>query len=244
MIWVVVPSRTDEYVDNLLRSLEVSEPGSSEFCVVADNGLSPKIATRWPCTMVQVPTPFCFATAINRAVTCIPHSSDILILNDDTTMVTDFWRMRAERLLQLKEYASYGLISFAIDGGVGNPEQRRVSVDDETPVVVEATKTICFVAVLVRRKAWDAVGQMDERFVFYGHDDDDAVHRMKLGGWKCGVTQKVVVTHGADGRAHSSSYLRYHGSEEAERMFHRNQAIYIAKWQGPPGYEKLTEPTP
>jgi GT2 family glycosyltransferase len=161
-------------------------------------------------------------------------------MNDDAAMTTNYWRMRAERLLQLREYLDYGLISFAINGGVGNPEQRQSLTTMDAPAVLEATKTLCFVAVLVRRTAWDVVGPMDERFTFYGLDDDDMCRRMHLAGWKCGVTQKIVVTHGMDGRPHSSSYLKYHSQAEADAMFHKNKQIYVDKWGGMPGQETLT----
>src|SRR3990172_425929 len=153
MIYAVIPSRTDAYLDALLSSMEVSEPGMLGYAVIADNGLSQEFKDRWKmmCTFEPTPQPFVFAQAINLAVAKIPKSADILILNDDTTMVSTFWRQRAERLLRSPDLERYGMISLAIDGGVGNPEQKRVFW--QTPDVVEATKTLCFVAVIIRRTA-------------------------------------------------------------------------------------------
>lgn len=250
MIFAIIPSRTDEYLELLLHSLKLSEPGTMDHCVVADNGLSPEFVQRWSltsrlsdlapvwrCHFEPTPQPFCFAVAINRAVEIIPKGADILILNDDAAMVSSIWRTRAERLLRDPSLERYGLISLAIDGGVGNPEQKQVFW--QTPDVVESEKTLCFVAVIIRRQAWNAVGPMDERFTAYGHDDDDYCYRLRAEGWKCGVTQRIVVTHGANGRPHSSSYMRYHGQDEMDRLFHENKQKYIEKWGGPPGHEKV-----
>lgn len=252
MIGVVVPSRTDEYLEGLLRSLDSLEGvmDAGWQCVVADNGLSAEFRQRWQrhldprCQFTQTPQPFCFAAAINGAVALLPNSADILILNDDATVVTNLWCRRSVQLLQGPEYARYGLISLAIDGGVGNPEQKHVLWSQDAPAVTETAKTLCFVAVLVRRAAWNAVGPLDERFASYGFDDDDYCRRMRLAGWLCGVTQRIVVAHGHNSAGHSSSYMRYHGQDGMDRLFHENQGRYIEKWGGPPGYERISAPTP
>lgn len=228
MISVVIPSRTDSYLEALLQSLQASEPAAFESIVVGDNGLSTEFRDRWPqVKYVPVSNPFVFARAINLAVSACTRNTDLLILNDDTTMVTSLWRQKAERLLRDPGLAEYGMISLAIDGGVGNSEQKRVY--GQVRDVVEASGTICFVAVLIRRTAWDAVGGMDEDFVAYGWDDNWTNHRMRSTGWKCGVTQRVVVTHGAGGFKHSSSFLKYYSQEEADRMFYINKKIYLDK---------------
>jgi len=107
VIGVVIASRTDEYLEGLLRSLDLPEPSRSWQCVVADNGLSAEFRERWQrrlgpwsCQFTQTPQPFCFAGAINRAVALLSDGVDILILNDDATMVSDLWYMRALRLLR------------------------------------------------------------------------------------------------------------------------------------------------
>lgn len=219
--------------------MEISQPGSSSSCLIMDSGLSPDfLESRWFSYETSAfvrkcpPGPFCFASAINTGIKNLRPGQDILVLNDDTEIVTPDWLVGLEHILK---NTKSGLISLAIEGGVGNPEQR---ADRSGALITLTTKTLCFVAMLIRHTAWSSVGPLDERFTGYGFDDDDYCRRMREAGWLTGVTQQVIVKHGAGGMPHSSSYRRYHGQEVMDRMFHENQARYIDKWGGPPSYER------
>jgi len=234
VIWFVTPSRTIEYLDALLDSMEASEPGSRQYGVVVDNGLPGGLQEEdRPPLVVSYRKPFCFATAINLGVKAAPKSADLIILNDDTTIITPQWLTTAEYILA-NASPQYGLISFAIAGGVGNPEQKARAVVQGDPLVVPTSKTLCFVATLIRRAAWNEVGGLDERYTAYGFDDDDLCRSLRDAGWLTGVTQQLVVTHGQGGFPHSSSYLRYHGQDGMHELFHKNKAIYEAKWGSTP----------
>lgn len=225
----VIPSRTDAYLQSCLNSLESSEPGSTAFVIVGDNGISAELKQRWPQVMfVTVPQPFVFARAINLMVAACPADADILVLNDDTEMVTVNWRTTIQYALTLPTHAGYGMLSLQIDGGVGNDEQK---VRGLTPTdVVDATKPVMFVAVVIPRDVWQVVGQLDERFVGYGFDDNDYTKRCWDATFKGGVMGAATVRHGKDGIPHSSSYVRYLGQAEWNRQYELNSRIFQSKY--------------
>lgn len=238
MIRAIIPSRTDAYAQLLLESMEKSERYSSQHVTFADNGLSVAFAERWY-EAIYAPTPstpFCFSQAINGAIGASPAGCDLLVLNDDAEIVTDYWKTRSERLLASPVTQDFGIISLSIDGeGVGNPQQRLRDIDrmlepEARLRVVETDRTVAFVGVLIRRKAWDAVGLLDERFVGYGFEDDDYCRRMRAAGFLVGITSRVVIKHGRDGRPHSSSFIRYNGQRRWQEMFSENQRRYYEKW--------------
>lgn len=236
MISVVIPSRTAEYLQVLFESMESSQPCSAVNCIVADNGLGSGFHVRWPQALyVQVPAlPFCFSQAVNWGVYNVkPDTSDLLILNDDTEIVTQGWLGRLIALLAEPQFAEFGLISCAVEGGVGNSDQKAVS-SPEQDKMTQTYRTLAFVAMLIRRKAWDDIGLMDERFKGYGFEDDDYCRRAVEKGWKLGVTQRVVVKHGKGGLMHSSSYLRYFGQRKWNEMSAEAAAEYKEKWDRTP----------
>lgn len=259
MISVLIPSRTDAYLEHLLTSMETSQAASASQVIVGDNGLSPELKARWAAVQfVDVPKPFVFARAINMAAQASWPGDHLLVLNDDTTIASPHWLLMLEQMLQ-NIPPEYGMISLHIDGGVGNPDQTQ-----EAPIdgVIETDKTVCFVAVLIPNAVWRTVGPLDERFIGYGMDDNDYCARVKQAGFKLGVTGAVSVKHGKrirvrqdpkDGQfypdeegeskvdlPHSSSFIRYHGSAEWNRLYQLNKDIFDAKW----GLTKNLSPVP
>jgi GT2 family glycosyltransferase len=224
----VIPSRTDAYLHACLNSLESSEPGSTRCVVVGDNGISAEMKARWPqVRFVPVPAPFVFAKAINRMVAAAPPTADILVLNDDTEMVTAKWLTTIRHVLTLPTHRPYGMLSLQIDGGVGNPEQKvRGLLPGD---VTEIATPVMFVAVIVPRVVWDAVGELDERFVGYGFDDNDYTKRIHDADFKGGVCGAATVKHGRDGVPHSSSYIKYLGQAEWSRQYELNGRIFQSK---------------
>jgi len=234
----VIPSKTDEYLEALLQSMERRQPGSADSCVVADDGLSSDLRRRWPTvSWVPLDPPFIFAKAVNRGIEVAlrRHGDgapvDILVLNDDTEMLTADWHRAARALLARPEAAGFGLVSLMIEGGVGNGDQRYRPLEGTD--VVETAQALCFVCTVIRFEALQAVGRLDEDFWGYGYDDDDYSRRVRAAGWKMGVTNAGVVRHGMAGFSHSSSYLRYLGTDAWRRLFELNRRIYRAKWDEP-----------
>ena len=234
IITCVIPSRTDEYFDACLTAMEASEEGSSASVIVADNGLSPACRERWPLVAFMDYTkrhgPFVFAKAINMCAEATGR--DLLVLNDDTRMVTPHWYTKLRVALVQEKAQPFGMLSLAIDGGVGNPEQRK----GEYPpgYILHAYHTLCFVATVVRREVIEKVGLLDERFVDYGFDDDDYCRRVVQAGWKLGVLNAVTVQHGwgPRGLPHSASYARYNTHQEWNDKTQANRRRFVEKWGG------------
>ena len=234
---VLVPSCTDDFLERLLTSMETAQRGSIGSVIVGDNGLTPAIYEKFDVreasgpVFVKIAKPFVFAKAINklaRIATEMWPGCALLVLNDDTEIVTRDWLTVSEKVMEGLKATTWGMVSFEIDGGVGNEEQK-FSPRRLAPLT-EAKRTVCFVAAMLTRNCWDRVGPLDERFSGYGFDDDDYCRRVRGLDMKCGIATGLVVKHGAAGYPHSSSYARLLGQEEWNRQYRLNARIFAAKW--------------
>lgn len=226
-ISVIIPSRTDEYCERLLQS--VQKCGDAEQIIVVDSGLSSDFRWKWApyVTFIDAVLPFNFSQAINTGVEFTLPRNDLLLINDDCEMLTPSFIEWLEHLLEHESTKDYGIISLKIkEGGVGNPEQQTVLAG--TPIQ-EATKNICFVAPLIRRAAWKQCGPMDEAYVG-SFGDDDYCWTAKKHGWKCGVTGLVSVRHGFPERSLGNSFLRYMPSAEHQQHSRNARDYFLKKW--------------
>lgn len=237
MISISIPSREDSYIRRCLDSIRKSEPELRAGSIfVGDNGVSDAVKALYApwVNFVSVPggEDFIFSRAHNMCVARMPAESDLLFLNDDTEIVTPDFLGILEGVLAAPHAQGYGLISLHIIGGVGNEEQAQLLGPWE---IRETKRAACFVGVLIRRKCWEQVGMMDERFIGYGEDDADYTHRVHIAGWKIGITGAVAVKHGMDGNQHSSSYNK-DGREDKqarvrwEQQSALNHRLFVEKW--------------
>jgi hypothetical protein len=231
VISVLVPSRTKEFLHDLFRSMENSEPGSVSCVIVGDNGLPDDFKMFWSylgVSFVPVPMPFIFSRAVNRMASVAPSANDLLVLNDDTEILSGRWLTRVDLFMQAltrkEEYKLYGLVSLQIEGRAGNPEQTRVSGD----FLRETESSICFVATLIRRHVWDELGPMDERYIGYGHDDDDYCVRVWHAGYLTGVTHAAMVKH--DKGPGVGTYAQVLIGQDWEDQFDLNAKLFSEKW--------------
>lgn len=229
MIRPIILSRTDDFLRPLLESMERNEPGSVASTIVADNGLSPLVRREWfQPIYVPVIQPFCFSKAVNLAERLTRESDAIMIVNDDTEVVTTHWQRRLD--LMLDQHRDYGVISCSIEGGAYNQQNIKNQEDPRIDLIDEPTVTLAFIAVVITRACWSAVGPMDERFTGYGFEDNDYCRRARLAGFKTGITRSVIFKHGREGKPHSSSFLKYHGQRAWNEMRMKNQLLYAEKW--------------
>ena len=161
-----------------------------------------------------------------RPLACLIEES---LLNDDAAMRTDGWETVLTRALLGSETRGYGVLSLEVDGGVGNPLQNTDPQRAPGSVTPSDAVTVAFVAALIRRAVWDSVGELDERFVGYGYEDDDYCRRTRLAGWRCGVLAGVRVIHGWEQFAHSASY-RQSGGRGYFAASELNRKLFEAKW--------------
>jgi hypothetical protein len=221
-----------------IESLEASQPGCAAQIIVADNGISEPLRRYWQTkgvNFVQTPSsPFIFSQAINMCAAIMGEGQDLLVLNDDTEMITPRWHDVAVTTLARIQLRRYGLLSFSISQkeNVGNHDQALDKNLSPNGGVKESMKTICFIAALIRRTTWDKVGPMDERFVGYGFEDNDYNARVWNAGDRVGIISAVVVKHGKPQYPFSSSFARYNSMEKLSEMFGSNEKLMREKHSG------------
>jgi hypothetical protein len=231
-LFCIIPSRTDEFLASLLTSLEKSEPGSLQHCIVVDNGLT-KRPEGGGLTFLDCPLPFVFSQAMNLGMDEAEQRSpgcDFLLLNEDVDILSPMWHSSSRRMAEISESQAFGLLSLTIATGKSpNPEQR----NPDAQLIVECSKEqtgICWIATFLRQETWREVGRMDEQFRGYGCDDSDYNQRVRQTRWKIGTTNAVSVAHGKGGLQGTSTYLRYHDTATFQAMCDANMALYKAKW--------------
>jgi hypothetical protein len=223
--------------------MERSQPGSTAFVVVGDNGISEELKRKYPqAVYIPIPKPFVFAKAVNlmanaagQYLTQIRDDNqkdyigpDLLVLNDDCEVESIHWLHMIQQALSLPTHQAYGMLSLEINGGVGNDEQKFTHQNPDG--LTEVEKPLMFVAVVIRNECWQQVGPLDERFVGYGFDDNDYNVRVKAAGFKCGVMGAARVKHGMGGYPHSSSYARIYGQAEWNRLYEMNGRLLKHKY--------------
>jgi GT2 family glycosyltransferase len=209
--------------------------------IAVDSGLSPECRTALMSSggvgVAPARLPFVFAQAVNDGVA---HAVDatmlakipldgVFVMNDDAVFCSAYPIDAMHKVLA--RAGSWGVISARIDGvgTVGNEEQEQALAPHE---IVETSRTVCFVGVLIPVAAWGRIGLMDERFVGYGHDDDDYNRRARLAGLNVGITGAFAVRHGIAGKPMHGTYGRLFTPEEHTAMYEENQRRYIDKWGG------------
>jgi hypothetical protein len=231
-LFCVIPSRTDSFLESLFASLERSEPGSLQRCIVVDNGLSHRPTGG---IFIDCPLPFVFSQAINigidEAERRVP-GCNFLLLNEDVDILTSMWHSSICRMAEMPESQAFGLLSLTVaTGGCPNPEQRNPSA--KTIVECSEQQTgITWIAPFLRQAAWREVGRMDEMFRGYGCEDTDYNQRVRQTKWKIGITNAASVAHGKGGLHCTSTYLRYNDAATFQAMCDANMALYKAKWGG------------
>jgi GT2 family glycosyltransferase len=94
---------------------------------------------------------------------------------------------------------------------------------------VREVETVCGCCSLVRKKAIEQVGLMDERYFVYG-DDPDWCYRFKKAGWKIMFTPEPRIIHyGGQTTQHKRREFRWqlHGSELIFTKIHKNWLEFI-----------------
>ena len=208
---VIIPSCSDEKVIDCVYSLAEMHPELSlDQIVVVSDGLSmptrgPIISVRWR----EGKKPFVFAEAINAGVRAAIPGSDIVILGDDV-------RFETSHGLGALSRASVGaaIVVPEVIGCCGQPAQQKGAT--------RATADwLAFICAYIPRHAWEAVGELDERFVGYGYDDVDWCRRAR-GYGELKVDHSVTVRH-----LPQSSFRSQPGWATGYR---ENRALYDAKW--------------
>lgn len=232
---VIIPSRTEEYLHQLITSLFDKEPNWQSVndwtIFVGDNGLTPAYADYLRSIGVivySVVDPFVFAKAINDGVKMSALDSDLLIMNDDAYFLTQNPLAQAMSIAKMAEDQHFGVIGIQVaTGGVGNPDQARTV---QRGTILETNVTVCFMGALIPRNVWNSVGELDESFVGYGFEDADFAIRVRRAGHKLGISSDIQIHHGLGGKEWNSTYRSVYDGVTMARMGKRARKIFDDKW--------------
>ena len=207
-------------LDSVRRTLGAHQ---AEILVVdnASSDNAEKIRVLFPAVqLIQNQTNLGFARAVNQGIQQ-GNSPYVMLLNPDTLMSDDFFSKSLEFMDQHPDVSIMGPKILDPDGSVqgsarsfptpltaifgrtslltklfpSNPFSRQniltINSDSGTIKAVDWVSGACMV---VRRKAIDVVGMMDERFFMY-FEDADWCKRMWEAGWKVIYNPGISITH-------------------------------------------------
>ncbi len=211
MTWaVVVPSRNDAAIVDFVGSLRASHPDMTpDQVVIVDDGLSEHTRSILSeVTFIEGTKPFVFARAVNMGARAEPDR-DIVIVGDDVRFLS---HDLIDRLASCSE--GVAAISPEIIGPCGQQAQHSSSTASASP-------WLAFICIYIPRRAWNAIGPLDERFVGYGFDDIDWSLRA-FGFGPLQVEHSLRVAH-----INASSFRK---SATWKDLHKQNLDIFEAKW--------------
>ena len=228
MISILVPSRTDAYIDRLIASFKASQPDWRRMTelIVADDGLSEACRQRHPEAMfVLCPIPFIFARNVNLAAESA--SGHLFILNDDTRIVSANFVGALESVVNSDVAAGYGVLGARVLRNTGNLAQTQPvpagEIHEIAPTPENLQGTLPFIAVLIPRTIWREVGRLDEQFDGYGWEDNDYAMRVREAGYRLGIFGGVSVDHERHG-----TFRVYEA--RLDEMCERSRQRFDSKW--------------
>ena len=205
---VVILSKTPANLFPCVAAVREHEPGMK--IVVVDDGLG---EIPHGVRVIGGPKPFIFARNANYGICAA--DDDVILLNDDALLRTP--RGFTVMLDELRARPEYGLCG-ATCNNVGNTNQWPQGKGFRFE-----PRMVCFVCVAIPKTTQEKVGLLDERFVYYGFDDDDYCLRVRTAGLKIGITDNCFVDH-----SHLTSTFRGHGHCDMTK----NRDIFNEKWGG------------
>ncbi len=188
---VVIPSANVSNLRKCVGSLLDREPSLLGNIIVVNDGARegwPNAPVEW----VEGIKPFVFARNCNRGL--VAACTDIFLMNDDAGLITpNGFTILASSLRGERKAQPVGVCSVAIDGFVGNPNQR---VREGWRGWQEEKGPLAFICVFIPWSTSVSVGPLDERFVGYGSEDVDYCDRVRAEGLTTGIFGGCVVKHG------------------------------------------------
>ncbi len=226
---VVILSARSANLIPCVRALLAKEPDlPPEHVLVVDDGARAGARRQLPgVTWVPGVKPFVFARNANLGIDAA-GDADVVLLNDDALLKTRRGLTRLSEAVRARP--DVGVCSAGIEGGVGNPRQRPRGRRG----IVLQDEDLAFVCVYLTRRVLERVGELDERFVGYGFEDNDFCVRARRAGFALGVWDGCVVDHGG---GLPSTFRDRRGFQA---LFDRNRKLFEEKWSEP---ERGSEPS-
>lgn len=187
---VVLSARAENLfpcVKSILDNEPSVEPGD---IIVVDDGARATAEPHLPgIRWVQGVKPFVYARNANLGIRAA--AGDVVLMNDDARLITPGGFAALAEVA--RQTPGIGLLSAAVKGAVGNPNQMVVG----GPLRFEP-RVLAFVCVLVPRTTFHRLGPLDERFVGYGYEDNDYCLAAIRAGLRLAITEECVVDHAGE----------------------------------------------
>ncbi|MCU1349049.1 MAG: hypothetical protein JWO56_2079 [Acidobacteria bacterium] len=187
---IVILSANGENLVACIESILRNEPRLDRSrIIVVDDGARELAGPRLPgIRWVSGAKPFVFARNANIGIAAA--GTDVILLNDDAQLVTPDGFTKLATLAGTRP--DVGILSAAIDGVVGNPDQL---VQPEGTLRIETAERLCFVCVYLPRTVLAQTGGLEESFTGYGYEDTDYSLRVLMEGLQLAVYDGCVVDH-------------------------------------------------
>lgn len=137
--------------------------------------------------------PFVFSKAINAGL-ILTGDKDVIILNDDAELLTPNGFDELAKASSMDP--GFGIVSAAIKGFVGNPEQKYTKNPSGYIIRPATLHTVVFICVYIHRAVINKIGPLEERLIHYGWEDNLYCLQARAAGWGLGVYDGCVVEHG------------------------------------------------
>jgi GT2 family glycosyltransferase len=220
---VVILSKSPQNLIRCVRAIFKREPGlDSKQIIVVDDGIrekgddGPIVVDGQPLTAITGEKPFVFARNANIGFRAAGEE-DVILLNDDALLLNDFGFTGLSRVAA--SHPDFGVISSSVSGIVCNPRQHPYVKG----LFQEEPEMIAFICVYIPRKAYQAVGPLDERFTGYGYDDNDYCERVKSAGFRLGIWHGCLVDHS------QQRFSTYRTRPDWSQIYAQNRQLFEQK---------------
>lgn len=191
---VVIPSKRIENLVPCIEAIYLNELClPAERIIIVDDGLD------WyeddgaeacsGCSVISGVKPFSFSRNVNMGIRAAldMDAQSVILLNDDALLESagGFSLLAGA----LERYPEYGVIG-ATTNNVGNRNQFRKNIGLRPEL-----RMVCFICAAIHRRAFDAVGLLDEFFDSYACQDDDYCVRVRKAGLRIGIHDGCFVDH-------------------------------------------------
>jgi GT2 family glycosyltransferase len=161
-------------------------------------------------------------------------TGDYLVILNNDTQVTPHWL--AGLLYHFQQHSNIGLLG-PVTNNIGNEakiftryknlknmwnEVKEIVAEQEGKL--RELKTAAFFCVMMPRKIFEEVGELDEEFGLGFFEDDDYCRRVELKGYKIYCAEDVFVHH------HLSASYSKMKKIERQKLFEKNKKHYESKW--------------
>lgn len=176
-----------------------------------------------------------FSSAVNTGVASAAGEL-LLVLNSDCFLAPDALDLLAETVTADPRLGACGAALVDEHGGATRSHGHELTLalalraavswtpppPPDAGAGVQPVSFLPLACVLVRRIAWQGVGGLDDRYVFY-FEDHDVSWRLRAAGWGLAVRWDARAVHVGGGSSHRREPQRWF------RQYHESRARYLRK---------------